>query len=60
MISHAVSYTHLLLRTVMMHPVFGISYFVRLGAFRDMPHFVRRDIFAFAKGILRQWRSRCV
>ena len=46
-----------LLRTVMMHPVFGISYFVRLGAFRDMPHFVRRDIFAFAKGILRQWRS---
>lgn len=46
-----------LLRTVMMHPVFGISYFVRLGAFRDMPHFVRRDIFAFAKGILRQWHS---
>ena len=46
-----------LLRTVMMHPVFGISYFVRLGAFRDMPHFVRRDIFACAKGILRLWRS---
>ena len=46
-----------LLRTVMMHPAFGISYFVRLGAFRDMPHFVRRDIFACAKGILRLWRS---
>ena len=36
---------------------FGISYFVRLGAFRDMPHFVRRDIFAFGKAILRPWRS---
>ena len=46
-----------LLRTVMMHPVFGISYFVRLGAFRDMLHFVRRDIFACAKVILRPWRS---
>ena len=46
-----------LLRTVMMHPVFGISYFIRLGAFRDMLHFVRRDIFACAKVILRPWRS---
>lgn len=40
-----------LLRTIITHLVFGISHFVRLGAFRDMPHFVRRDIFAFAKGV---------
>ena len=45
------------LRTIITHLVFGISYFVRLDAFRDMPHFVRRDIFAFAKGVLRSWRS---
>ena len=25
--------------------------------FYDIPHFVRRDIFAFAKVILRLWRS---
>ena len=41
----------------MKHPVFGISYFVRLGAFCDTPFFVRRDIFAFAKVILRLWCS---